>query len=56
MNRQKKIQKKFNTKLKRAKAKRFPKNKPRYIPKAERERLEQEAEAVTEEIEEIKED
>lgn len=44
MNRQKKLQQKFNKKLKRAKAKRFPKNKERYISKAERALLEQEAE------------
>ncbi|HHT00494.1 MAG TPA: DUF2986 domain-containing protein, partial [Thiomicrospira sp.] len=36
MNRQKKIRQKFEKKLKRAKAKRFPKNKEPYISKADR--------------------
>lgn len=36
MNRQKKIRQKFEKKLKRAKAKRFPKNKEPYIAKADR--------------------
>jgi len=37
MNRQKKIRQKFEKKLKKAKAKRFPKNKEPYIAKADRE-------------------
>ncbi|MDX1353716.1 MAG: DUF2986 domain-containing protein [Thiomicrorhabdus sp.] len=36
MNRQKKIRQKFEKKLKRAKAKRFPKKKEPYIAKADR--------------------
>lgn len=36
MNRQKKIRQKFEKKLKKAKAKRFPKNKEPYIAKADR--------------------
>jgi len=41
MNRQKALKKKFTRKLKRAKAKHFPKNKEKYISKAERADLEQ---------------
>lgn len=37
MNRKKKIRQKFEKKLKKAKAKRFPKNKEPYIAKADRE-------------------
>jgi len=44
MNRQKKIRQKFEKKLKKAKAKRFPKNKEPYIAKADRVETE---EAVT---------
>ncbi|WP_084151623.1 DUF2986 domain-containing protein [Thiomicrorhabdus sp. Milos-T2] len=39
MNRQKKIRQKFEKKLKKAKAKRFPKNKEPYIAKADRESM-----------------
>jgi len=39
MNRQKALKKKFTRKLKRAKAKHFPKNKEKYISKADREAL-----------------
>lgn len=42
MNRQKKIRQKFEKKLKRAKAKRFPKKKEPYICKADRLAMEQE--------------
>lgn len=42
MNRQKKIREKFNKKVKKAKAKRFPKNKEPYISKADRLKMEQE--------------
>jgi len=40
MNRQKKIQDIYSKRLKRAKAKRNPSNKPKYISKAERAKLE----------------
>ncbi|HHT00002.1 MAG TPA: DUF2986 domain-containing protein [Thiomicrospira sp.] len=44
MNRQKALKKKFMRKLKQAKAKRFPKNKEKYISKADREtRIEKES-------------
>jgi len=43
MNRQKKIRQKFEKKLKRAKAKRFPKNKEPYVSKADRLAMEQES-------------
>jgi len=39
MNRQKKIQDIYSKRLKRAKAKRNPNNKPKYISKAERTKL-----------------
>ncbi|BCN93261.1 hypothetical protein THMIRHAM_10460 [Thiomicrorhabdus immobilis] len=42
MNRQKKIRQKFEKKLKKAKAKRFPKNKEPYIAKADRIEVNQE--------------
>jgi len=40
MNRQKKIQDLYSKRLKKAKAKRNPNNKPKYISKAERAKLE----------------
>jgi len=40
MNRQKKIQDIYSKRLKRAKAKRNPSNKPKYISKADRAKLE----------------
>jgi len=40
MNRQKKIQDIYSKRLKRAKAKRNPNNKPKYISKADRAKLE----------------
>ncbi|MEA3404150.1 MAG: DUF2986 domain-containing protein [Pseudomonadota bacterium] len=39
MNRQKALKKKFMRKLKQAKAKHFPKNKEKYISKADREAM-----------------
>lgn len=47
MNRKKKIFTKLKAKDKKAKQKLAPKRKPKYIPKAERERLEQEQTTAT---------
>lgn len=51
MNRKKKIHAIFNKKLKKAKAKMKPSSKPKYISKAEREKLDLEGEAVIDNVE-----